>query len=79
MTRWITWKAIQLQSAMTMQKRGDLAEMTAKAWFFVVVIVGIVLFFGPKVVAIVVGGVGTSVNTVSSGFSIPIAGGSFIS
>jgi hypothetical protein len=79
MTRWITWKAIQLQSAMMMQKRGSLEEMTGKAWMFVVVIVAVVLFFGPKVVGLVVGGVSSSVNTVSSSFNFPIAGGSFVS
>ncbi|MFD1676064.1 hypothetical protein [Alicyclobacillus fodiniaquatilis] len=50
-------------------QRGDLPEMTGKAWFFCAVIVAVVMVFGPQAVDIVKTALANSLNTTSSSFN----------
>lgn len=50
--------------------RGDLPEMTGKAWLFVAIIVGVVLVFGPMALGIVKNALGGSTNTINNNFNI---------
>ncbi|MFD1676063.1 hypothetical protein [Alicyclobacillus fodiniaquatilis] len=50
--------------------RGDLPEMTGKAWLFVAIIVGVVLIFGPMALHIVTNALGGSTNTINNNFNL---------
>lgn len=69
MKEWLLRQSVRMQFFLAGDARGSLEDITGKAWIFVVVIVGIVMFFGPMVVNLVKGNVGSSINTVSSNFS----------
>lgn len=55
------WAMIRVQ--------GSLEEITGRGWMFVMVIIGIVMVFGPVVYGLMHTNVGSSLNTVSSGFN----------
>lgn len=69
MKQWFLRQSVRMQLFLAGETKGSLEDITGKAWIFVVVIVGIVMFFGPMVVNLVKGNVGSSINTVSSNFS----------
>ena len=52
-----------------MRLNGSLEEITGRGWIFVMVIIGIVMVFGPMVYHLVTTNVGSSINTVSAGFN----------
>lgn len=50
-------------------QRGDLPEMTGKAWFFCAVVAGVVMVFGPEAVGLVKNALANSLNSTSSAFN----------
>lgn len=54
---------------LAMRLNGSLEEITGRGWIFVMVIIGIVMVFGPMVYHLVSNNVGSSINTVSAGFN----------
>ncbi|MCF8567435.1 hypothetical protein LLE49_22205 [Alicyclobacillus tolerans] len=69
MKSWFLRQGVRLQEMKQRALSGSLEEMTARGWMFVAVVIGIVMVFGPMVVSLVTKSLGSSINTVSSGFN----------
>lgn len=66
---WFFRQAMKAKQSLVAGKRGSLEEITGRGWIFVVVIVGIVMVFGPMVYHLIDTNVGNSINTVSNNFN----------